>query len=145
MDPLALLFRWTHIAAVLVAVGGSFFLRFVLMPSAAALPDEPHQALRAGVLRRWKLVVRPCILLILISGGSNYFFVTRAAHAEQPAYHVLILFKFILALAVFTIAEGLIGRAPPFEFLRRDPSRWLAINLALAAAVVAISGYLKLS
>ncbi|MCH7873520.1 MAG: hypothetical protein IID33_17625 [Planctomycetes bacterium] len=38
------LFRWLHVGAAIVTIGGMFFMRAVLMPSAeAALSDEDLQ------------------------------------------------------------------------------------------------------
>jgi len=143
MDTVNIMLRWTHVAAVIIAVGGSFFLRFILLPVLSGLPDEAQASTRTAVIARWKMVLRLCIVLILGSGLYNYMIVTYPAHRGQATYHMLLGIKIMLALAVFTIAEGLVGKAPPFAMMRANPRRWLAINLLLAAAIVAISSYVK--
>ena len=58
---LRVVFRWAHILAAVVAVGGTVFARFVLMPSAnESLSDEQHAALRDRLTRRWRPVVMVC-------------------------------------------------------------------------------------
>ena len=36
---IAIISRWMHIGSAIVVVGGSVFMRFVLMPAAAELPE----------------------------------------------------------------------------------------------------------
>lgn len=144
-DFLPLLMRWMHILAAIIAVGGSFFMRLVLMPSVkAALSDETHQQLRDALIPRWRRVVHTCIALFLISGFYNYLVVTRPLHADQPIYHALFGIKFLLALAVFALAIVLTssgGWAAPFK--AKAPA-WLGLLVALALAVVLISGFLRM-
>lgn len=144
MSLMELLMRWIHILAAVVAVGGSTFMRLVLMPAAAeTLDDEPHQRLRQAVMRRWRVFVHAGIGLLLLSGFYNYLAVTRFDHKGQAGYHALIGVKILLALAVFALAIGLTSRKSWSETLRRDARRWLGLLVALAMAVVMIGGVLK--
>ena len=102
---LPLIMRWAHVLAAIVAVGGSIYMRFVLMPVAASvLEEEPHKRLRAALTRLWQRFVHACILLFLVSGFYNYLAVTRLNHVSQPLYHALFGIKFLLALGVFALA-----------------------------------------
>lgn len=136
MDPLFITFRWIHVASIVIMVGGAFFIRFVLLPTAATLPDEPHRLLRAGVMKRWYIVLRACMVLILASGVFNFVAVTRPLHAggDRGTYDLLVGIKVGLALAIFGIAEALV---------RKDPTKWLTVNLLIAMVVIAISSTLK--
>ncbi len=143
MDYLNIIFRWTHVAAVIVMVGGVFFLRMVVHPVLMRLDEQQRGPLRAGILGRWKFVVHACVVLILGSGLYNYLGVTRPLHEGQPQYHMLIGIKILLAMLVFFIAEALVGRAKAFEPIRKATPVWLIVSLVLAAAIIAISSYVK--
>lgn len=137
------LFRWLHILAAIVAVGGTFFLRFVLLPSAQdALSAEQHAALRAGLIRRWKIVVMVCITALLVSGVYNFVFTALPKGRVHPAYHPLFGVKFLAALGVFFIASALTGRAAAFAKMRQNSRYWLTASAFLALLVVLISGVL---
>ena len=137
--------RVLHIATAIVLVGGTFFVRFVLLPAASAnLPDDLHAKLRGAITVTWKKIVHLGIALFIISGGINYYRVIAAGtHKGDALYHALLGTKIILALAVFFIASALVGRSAAFEGMRRNPRRWLMVNLLLAGVIVAVSGFLK--
>ena len=137
--------RVLHIATAIVLVGGTFFVRFVLLPAASAnLPDDLHAKLRGAITATWKKIVHLGIALFIISGGINYYRVIAAGtHKGDALYHALLGTKIILALVVFFIASALVGRSAAFEGMRRNPRRWLMVNLLLAGVIVAVSGFLK--
>lgn len=144
MELIDVISRWAHIGSVIVLVGGSVFMRFALIPAAAELPDDQHQALKERVFARWRKIVMMGIGLILISGLYNF---VRAIplHKGQGLYHGMIGTKIILALVVFFLASALVGRSAKFEAMRQNSKRWLGILLLLAALIVGISGYAKVA
>lgn len=115
---LSVLSRWTHVGTAIVILGGSVFLRFVLSPAASQLPEAEHQALRQNVMARWKRFVHAGIALFLISGFYNYI-QAMPNHKGDGLYHALIGTKILLALVVFTLASGLVGRSALFASLRK--------------------------
>jgi uncharacterized membrane protein len=135
--------RWLHIIAAVVAVGGAAFIRFVLLPAARSLPADQADALRVAVRRRWAILYMLCVVLLLVSGLYNYMAVAIPAHRGQSIYHALFGLKFILAMVVFFIGSALVGRAAAFEPIRRNASRWLALNVLIAALVIAVACILK--
>src|SRR5690606_2849601 len=141
---LSVVSRWTHIGSAIVILGGSIFLRFVVMPAAASLPEDEHLALRGRIMARWKRFVHAGIALFLLSGFYNYF-QAMPLHKGQPLYHALIGTKILLALAVFLLASGLVGKSRLFEPLRKAAPRWLLITITLATLIVGISGYVKVA
>lgn len=146
MEFIDILSRWAHIGTVIVLVGGSAFMRFALMPAAAELPEDQHQALRERIFARWRKIVMIGITLILISGLYN--FVRALPHLQDDSkglYHGLIGTKILLALIVFFLASALVGRSEKFEPLRQKSKMWLGILLLLAAIIVGISGYAKVA
>jgi uncharacterized membrane protein len=148
MEPATLidvLFRWTHVGTAIVLIGGSVFMRFVLMPAAVELPDSEHQALRQRIMQRWKKIVMIGILLLLVSGFFNYIVVAMPAHKGDILYHALMGTKILLAFGAFFLASALTGRSPALEKFRTDSKKWLLVLIALTAAVVAIAGFLKVA
>lgn len=143
-DWLAIAFRWLHILAAITAVGGTFFMRFALVPSIGVLTDEQRKALHEQVRSRWVKFVMGAILFLLVSGFYNFF---RRIHTlptdYKGLYHGLFGAKFLLALAIFFIASALMGRAAAFASIRQKAKLWLTVNVILAIVVVCISGVLR--
>jgi uncharacterized membrane protein len=140
---LDVLSRIIHVGTAIVLVGGTVFVRFLLLPAADKLSPESHETLRASIGRVWKFFVHVGIVLFLLSGFYNYLVVTMPGHRGDSLYHMLIGIKILLALVVFFLAEVLVGRAPAFEKMRQNRKTWLGVIIVLAAVIVAISGYLK--
>ena len=137
------IFRWLHIGPVIVAIGGAFFARFIILPSLAeTLSEDQRGQVHSAVIRRWKRVLHLCIGLILISGIYNVY---RGIVVLEKAmlYHILFLPKFLAALGIFFIASALVGKSEAFENMRRDNKKWLGILIALAVVIVLISGVMK--
>lgn len=147
MEALNVLFRWLHVGTAIVVLGGSVFMRFVLMPAAAELPDDQHDALRGRVMGRWKKFVMIGIALFLISGFYNYFVVSIPKHKGDAGklYHPLIGTKILLAFVVFFLGSALTGRSAAFEGIRKNSKKWLLILILLAFIIVGISGVLKVA
>jgi len=136
--------RWLHIATAIVVLGGTVFMRFVLLPAAESLPQAEHDALRAKVVARWKKFVMAGIALFLLSGFYNYLVVSVPKHKGDGLYHGLMGTKIILAFIVFFLASVLVGRSARFEPLRRDRKKWLLITIVVAFIIVLISSYLRI-
>jgi uncharacterized membrane protein len=137
--------RILHIGTAIVLVGGTFFVRFVLMPAASqTLGDADHSRLRAALMPAWKKIVHGGIALLLVSGAANYYrVIADHSHQGDGLYHGLIGTKILLALAIFFIASALVGRSAKFEPMRQNAWKWLAVNLILALVIVSISGFVK--
>ncbi|MCG3138302.1 MAG: hypothetical protein HJJLKODD_02164 [Phycisphaerae bacterium] len=143
IDFVALVSRWLHIAAVIIAVGGTVVWRFVILPSVKeVLSDEQHERLRSAMLARWRMWVHVAIGLILVSGLYNTY---RALFqlGKPTLYHALWGVKFLAALVIFFLAEALVGGSPALARFREQRSRWLSVMLIFAVLVVLISGVLK--
>jgi uncharacterized membrane protein len=137
--------RWLHVGTAIVVLGGSVFMRFVLMPAAASLPEAEHEALRGRIMSRWRKIVMAGIALFLLSGFFNYLVVAVPGHKGQGLYHGLMGVKILLSLAVFFLASALTGRSKGLEGIRQNARFWLTVTIVLAAIVVVIGGYLKVA
>jgi len=153
MDPLTLLLRWAHVLAAIVALGGLLFARFALVPAAEELDADSADRLHAGVRRRWLPWVIGGITLLLASGLTNYVLLIRRVKSEpelwggdwmaQTGYHALFGVKFLLAMIVFYLASGLVGRGAGTQWIRDGRRQWLSVTVGLGVAVVLISGWMR--
>ncbi len=145
-DILILVSRWVHILSAVVAIGGAFFMRFVLMPSAKeTLTDEQHAALREKVIGRWKRVVMIVIGLLFITGIVNFVWVgmPKSKLDGASSYHAIFGVKLLLAFGIFYLASALTGRSKATEGLRAQSSRWLGIVVILGVLVIVLGGILN--
>ena len=144
MDFLLLVSRWFHVAAAIIALGGAAFTLLALIPAAkATLADDLHERLREAIRARWSRVVHTCIGLLFITGAVNFVILAIPPKIEPMPYHAIFGVKFLAALAVFFIAEALVGRGPAFAKIRRQRAKWLSVLLALGAIIVLLSGVLS--
>ncbi len=134
--------RVLHVGTAIVLVGGTVFMRCVLMQAAAGLPEAEHNALRQRLLGRWKRVVHAGIGLLLLSGLYNYM-QAIPKHRGDGLYHGLLGTKMLLALAVFFLAAALVGRSEAFERMRQNRAKWMGVVIVLASLIVVISGFVK--
>ena len=150
LDWLGIVFRWMHMLAAMVAVGGTIFMRVALVGAVQSLAEDQRPAFHEAIRSRWAKYVAGAILFLLVSGLYN-FLTTHAAfkNAEDIAlpkyYHPLFGVKFLLALGVFFIASSLAGRSGATEKFRRNRRYWLSVNLLLSVIIVCISGVLRMS
>lgn len=148
-DLLPVLSRWAHVGAAVVLVGGTVFMLFALLPAAKELPEDVRNSLRERVMGTWRKFVGVAILLLLLSGIVNFYFVLKSDRLDlaenKSLYHSLMGVKIILAMVVFFLASALTGRAKGLEGLRQKSGFWLGLNLTLAAVIIAIAGYLKVA
>lgn len=143
-DYLLLITRWLHIGAVVVAIGGAFFMRVALMPAAkATLDDATHAKLREALRARWFIVVQSCIAILLVTGGINFVMLAMPPKVEPMPYHAIFGVKFLAAMGVFFIASVLAGRGEGMAKMRANRAKWLTVLLILAGVIVALSGVLN--
>lgn len=135
-----ILFRWIHVAAACVAVGGVFFIRVVFPIGLKVLDPEPARAMMLRTRAMFKRVVHTCILLLLITGTYNAIQNWPSYTAMSPGVgHGLFGMHLLLALIAFGIALWLLAGPEP----RADHKRWLAINLVLLFLTIAAASTLK--
>ena len=152
MDAVLLLLRWAHILGAVLTVGGLFFARFAFLPAVAETDEVTREKLHEAVRRRWLPWVIGGITLLLVSGLTNFLLFNSTVKSQgwadgqwmrQTSYHAIFGVKFLLALGVFYLASGLVGRGSGTAWIRRDRARWLSVTLGLAVAVVMISGWMR--
>ena len=153
IDYLAYILRLMHVLAVITAVGGMVFIRFALLPAMDTLGDEQRRSLHEAIRRRWSRIIQVSILFLLVSGLVNFGMFVMAARdwpnewreTYNGPYQMLFGIKFLLALAVFALASILAGRSAGTQKIRDNLRFWLNVNLAMALAIVLISGVMRLT
>ena len=139
--------RWFHLAAVIVAVGGTVFIRFVLHPTLkSTISEDAAKSVREALFRRWARVLHTCIAILILSGTYNAI-VQLPRHpvtpGHMPVYHVIFGVKVLLALTLFFIAIALTGRSRTFEGMRAKRPVWLGVAVLLAAVIILLSNFLR--
>jgi len=153
MDYTALLLRWAHILAAIVAMGGLVFARFGLVPALADIDAATRDRIHDAIRRRWLPWVIGAITVLLASGLANFLIFNARVKADpefwgatwmrQTSYHALFGAKFLLAMVVFYFASALVGRGEGTQWVRNDRAKWLSVTLVLALAVVLLSGWMR--
>jgi uncharacterized membrane protein len=142
IDYVSVLFRWMHILPAIIAVGGTIFMWAALHPAVSELPESQRPALRESIRSRWAKWVMGSILFLLVSGFYNFF--TLVHRYDLPkVYQMLFGIKFLLALAIFTLASFLTGRTAVAQRIRANAGPWLTLNVVLAVLLVCISGVMR--
>ena len=139
MDWIALVSRWLHVGSVILLVGGMAFKLYVLAPSADALSEAEHNALRSNVLDRLRRYVHTLVALILLSGAYNFY----ARMSTERPWHMLAGIKVLLGLFILFVASALVGRSKGLQKMRDDSRTWMKITLLVAALAVMLSGYMR--
>ncbi len=137
-------FRVVHVATAIVLVGGSVFMRFAVIPAESELSESDRAGFRGRVLGYWSKFVHGGITFLLASGFYNYLVVTRPLHKGDGHYHMLVGIKILLAMVLFFLASALVGRSAALQGLRERARTTVTVMIILAAAIVSISGYLKI-
>ncbi|MFN0074747.1 MAG: CopD family protein [Chloroflexota bacterium] len=98
---------WLHIVAVVLAIGGTSFILFVLGPTLRrGVAGEAQQQIFAGIRGRFFPIVWGSIAVILISGlaAAGSLQVLRPQVLFGTTYGWLLTTKIVLALMLFTCA-----------------------------------------
>ena len=135
-----LISRWMHILPAVVMVGGAIFTQLVLCPSLDG--NDPENAVKQQVKRKWSKVIMICALLLLLSGVYN----TILAFDEKPGgmYHGLFTLKLVLVFAIFYISSMLAGKSDAALKFQEKEALWGKLNMYAAIIVVLLAGGMKM-
>jgi uncharacterized membrane protein len=142
-DVFSIVVRWLHITGAIVAAGGAVFALVVVLPALHGVPEEARAGLHEAIRRRYAMLFHAAITALLLTGFYNYIALKAPEHKGQAAYHGLMGVKILLAFGVILLGSALTGRSAVFEAIRRRRKRYLALNVVLALAIVAIGAVLR--
>jgi uncharacterized membrane protein len=136
-----LLMRWVHIAGVMTAIGGMVFLRLAVMPAIERLGAADADELLVRVIRRSTPFLHVALWAILGSGLYNLFHL-QPGPVEGSGYIYIFFGKIALVSLLFSNAFVVAASARRGSVHPRI-SALLMRNVILAAAIVALSAYLR--
>jgi uncharacterized membrane protein len=139
MAVLDILMRYLHVVTACLAVGGAFFIRFLLPIGTRDLDAEKKDYVLLRSRRAFKMVVHPAMLAFIVSGIYNSWRLFPQYKANPPMLHSLWGTHILLALVIFTISIILLkGVQPP-----RSHRTWMKVNVALMLVAILVASSLK--
>ena len=136
---LAILFRWQHILPACLALGGVFFMRFILPAGLMQIPEEHRAPVMNKCRRIFKMVIHTCILLFIVSGIYNSWLNWKTYSEIKPMGHML--WGMHVMFATIVIAVALVILAPKQHSPKHRP--WMVVNFVLMLLILAIGSGLK--
>jgi len=136
---------WLHIAAVVLAIGGTSFVLFVLGPTLRRLPGEAQQQIFAGIRTRFFPIVWGCIAVILLSGlaAAGSLQVLRPQVLFGTTYGWLLTTKILLALIVFTCALLITLPNEGLARFRARATQYQRMIVSIAVIIILIATFLR--
>ena len=154
MTFLSALIQWIHVGSVVLLIGGFFFLRVILLPSAKTLPENQRFKLLEAAFRRFRIVIWSALLTILFSGIYNFIAFLRSTRtpSQNPptelvqdlSIYILVLgVKLFIVFIIFTFGVLLTFPYPVFSPIQKRPTPWLNLTLILGLIVIFLSALLR--
>jgi uncharacterized membrane protein len=140
---LMLVSRILHILGAIILVGGVFYLRSVVSPSAIAAGGSNVDSRFGGRRAAWAMWVGIATLLLLATGLWNYLQVIKTYERMASSYHMIAGLKMLAGLTVFALAALLAGRSAAAEAMRQRMRFWLTVCLVLGILTVALGSVLR--
>ncbi len=137
--------RYLHIVMAIALLGGTIFMRFVLLPAADELTEEDREKTLTAVRTKWSKVVMVAAGFLLLSGLYNMAMVSIKYSNVPKYYNALLGVKILLALIVFFVASMLAGRSEIGKKMRQKGKFWLHVNFVLASTVVLLASVVKVT
>jgi uncharacterized membrane protein len=139
MSIVNILFRWAHVFAACLAIGGAFFIRLVLPAAICPLDPENRHGVFLRARRGFKMIVHPVVLVLLLSGGYNAWRNWPWYTQDPPLLHGLFGTHLLLGLVVITISLVLLAGREPI----RSHRTLMKVNLLLMALTILAASVLK--
>lgn len=140
-----LVLRLLHILPAVFLAGGIFFMWSTLNPALATLADEARNTTSTAVRGKWAKVVMASSGLLLVSGLINAFRNILAFEYTGAPYHVFVLLKLLLALAIMFITARLSGRSAGAEKFREKMSLWMTVNTVLLVVLITVASAMRVT
>jgi uncharacterized membrane protein len=131
--------RWLHVVSACLAIGGVFFIRFIVPRTLMVLDETARRQILLAVRRYFKMVVHTVILLLIVTGIYNTWLAWDKYQLDKAVLHALWGTHILLAGFAFTISlYVLAGPEPP-----RSHRKLMAVNFAILLLAVAAASSLK--
>jgi uncharacterized membrane protein len=134
-----LVFRYLHVIAAALAIGGVFFMRVILPAGTAGLDEAGREQVFLGARRKFKIVVHTCVLLLLASGIFNSIKLFPQYNAKPGLLHGLWGMHILIGVLVMAISLWLLaGQKPPASH-----RKWGMVNVMLMLLLVLLASSVK--
>ena len=138
---LHILFRYLHITAVILFLGGVVYARQVLSPILSGLPEDLRMQAAAGAQLRYRTTLYTLLGLIVVSGLYNFLSYEGPKHG--PTYQIWFGIKILLVAHILTSA--ILWATSPYGDVTvggKSKRRLAGIGIS-GLIVVLISAYLR--
>src|SRR3954447_3517414 len=133
------LFRWLHVIAACLAIGGAFFIRVILPIGLGPLEAEQREGVFLRCRRAYKMGVHPCILALLVTGAYNAWKNWPTYSLSRGVMHGLFGVHMLMGVIVIGVSLWLLAGREPV----RTHRGWMRVNLLLMFLTVAAASSLK--
>lgn len=138
--------QWLHIMAVTTAIGGTFFIGYLLLPALGALPPESQGALVGRIVPVFSRIVWVALPVFLITGIIMWFY--RAADVGMaPAQFLRTRYTWLLVVKVVLVQviaiTALMLTLPGFPGVKAAMPGLMRFLPWVAFAIFAIAAYLR--
>lgn len=136
-----LIFRFLHIASVILFLGSVFYARQVLVPVLNVIPDSIRMPSGAGAQFRFRAILWILLAIIVLSGLYN--FLTYSGPKHTTAYQIWFGIKMLLVAHI--LASAILWGTSPYGDVAvagKGKHRLASITIS-GLIVVAISAYLR--
>ena len=137
---------WVHIAAVVVAIGGSALVLLFLRPLALKTLEPPvAMRLMGGLQMRFRWAIWGAILLLVVTGVlSSWAFrgMTSLDALFTTAFGQALVIKSVLAALLFTGALAITLPLSWLGWFRQRAPTIMWINLLLATIIVLVASFM---
>jgi uncharacterized membrane protein len=136
---LTILSRWLHVVSACLAIGGVFFICFIVPRGMKLLDESQSPPVSLAMRRTFKRVVHSAIFLLLVTGIYNTTLAWDKYNLDKAVLHALWGVHILLALIAITISLYVLAGAQPPKSHRK----LMALNFGILLLVVAAASSLK--
>lgn len=130
--------RYIHIVSAILAVGGTSFMAWCLLPVAKTMADAARDDLMTRTQQRFIKIVWLSIAGLIITGAINWIAMAGTYKDMGAAGNALIGSKTLLAVIMFGIVF-----AQNMKMISLKPRAYMIIVVHLAAIVILLASILR--
>ena len=142
---LDLILRLAHIIPAIFLAGGIFFMWATLVPALSGVTDETRKTVLDAVRAKWAKIVMAASGILLITGLFNAVRAILAYEFTGGPYHIYVVLKLVLAIAIMFISARLAGRSAGAEKFREKLSFWLSVNTGLVFVLILVASTMRVT
>jgi len=137
-------FRWIHLTAAVVLVGGVLYARYIQWPAADSTLTPPQQQdQQIQINNRWRVAVAVASAFLVASGFYQVMAIALPKAGGLPAYQFLLGGKIVIALVLFFLVGVTAGRSSALAAMRQRVHLWLSLAGGLGLLILLISAVLR--